>query len=104
LPPFNLFLVGVSFSKAPSPWKISTHVSPEFWIQMKECFPLGDEDTNHNLKDVENSNFSTCPSYKLCYMSLDLSIFRGFLEFQIWHPSENAQNGNTNSSKKIIQS
>jgi hypothetical protein len=26
---------------------------------------------------------------------LDLSVFQGVLEFQIWHPSEKAQNWNT---------
>jgi len=60
---------------------------------MKECFPLGSQDINHNPRDVESSNFSTCPSCKLCYLSLDFSISQGVLESQIWHASKNAQNG-----------
>jgi hypothetical protein len=58
---------------------------------------LGNQGTNHSPRDVEMSNFSTCPSYTLCYLSLDLSIFWGVLESQIWHPSKKKQNGNTYS-------
>jgi hypothetical protein len=53
---------------------------------MEECSPLGIQDTNHNPRDVEISNLSTCPSCTLCYLSLDLSMFQEVLESQIWHP------------------
>ena len=43
-------------------------------VLIEECSPSGNQDTNHNPRDMEMSNLSTCPSYTLCYLSLDLSI------------------------------
>ncbi len=77
--------------------KILAHVFLKFQTLMEERSPLGNQDTNHNPRDVKMSNLSTCPSYTLCYMSLDLSIFWRALESQIWHPSKKTQNGNTYS-------
>jgi hypothetical protein len=62
---------------------------------MEECSFSRNQDTNHNPRDVEDSNFSTCPSCTLCCLSLDLSISLEILEFQIWHPFKEAQNWNT---------
>ncbi len=75
--------------------EISAHVFLKFWTIMEECFPLGNQDTNHNPRNVEMSNFSTCPSYTLCYLSLDFSMYWGVLESHVWHPSIKTQNGNT---------
>jgi hypothetical protein len=38
---------------------------------MEECYPLSNQDTKHNPKDVQMYNLSTCPSNTLCYLSLD---------------------------------
>jgi hypothetical protein len=90
-------------SKLQVPEEISTHVFPKSRTLMEKCFPSGNQDTSHNLRDVEMSNLSTCPC-TLCYLSLDLSIFQGILESHIWHPFEKAQNGNTYSGQKTKQS
>jgi hypothetical protein len=71
---------------------------------MEECFPSSNQDTNHNPRNVEMSNLSTCLSCTLCYISLDLSIFLGVLESHIWHPFEKAQNRNTYSGQKTKRS
>ncbi len=75
------------------PKEILAHVSQTL---MEECFPSGNQDTNRNPRDVEMSNLSTCPC-TLCYLFLDLSIFREVLESQIWQPCKKTQIGNTYS-------
>jgi hypothetical protein len=68
--------------------KIPTHVSSKSRTLMKECFPSGSQNTNHNPRDAKNSNLLMSPSCTLCYLSLDLSISQGVLKFHIWHPSK----------------
>jgi len=74
-PPISFYLV------SPSPRlqvleKISTHVFLEFRTLMEKYSPSGSQDTNHNPRNVEVSNLSTCPFYTLCYLFLDISIFQ----------------------------
>jgi len=78
-PPLSSWLVSTSL-RLQVPEEIPTHVSLESQVLMEECSPSISQDTNHNPKDVESSNLSTCPSYTLCYLFLDLSIFQKVLE------------------------
>jgi hypothetical protein len=80
------------FPRHQDPKENWVHISPEFQTLMEECSFSRNQDINHNPRDVEDSNFSTCPSCTLCCLSLDLSISLEILEFQIWHPFEEAQN------------
>ncbi len=86
-PPIASWLVSPS-PKFQIPTEIMACVSLKFCTLMKECFPLGSQNTNHNPRNVESSNLSTCSSCTLCDLSLDLSISQGVLKLQIWYPSE----------------
>jgi hypothetical protein len=64
LPLFSSWLVSPS-SKHQDLKENWVHISPEFQTLMEECFSSNNQDTNHNLRDVESSNLSTCPSYTI---------------------------------------
>jgi len=78
-PPFSSWLVFPS-PRHQDPKEIWAHISHGVQTLMKECSLLSSQDTNHNPRDVESSNFSTCLSYTFCCLSLDLSISQGVLE------------------------
>ncbi len=66
-------------SKSLKKYQLMFFLNFKLWWR-SVIYPLGNQNTNHNPRDVEMSTLSTCPSHTLCYLYLDLSIFWGVLE------------------------
>ncbi len=60
--------------------EISTHVFPKFQSLMEECYPSGNQDTNHNPRDVQSLNMSFLYIVLFIFGSFHISKNLGILD------------------------
>jgi hypothetical protein len=98
-PPFFSWLVS-PFPRHRDPKENWVHISPEFQSLMEEC-SLSNVKILTTIQEMWRIPISQHVFLVHCvFLSLDLSISLGILEFQIWHPSKKTQYWNTYNGKK----